>query len=339
MAAGVVTGAVLLVVVQLLALRRADALPIPSFDFESPEVRRVFRLFAPVFLGLLVSSAVVVIDRNLAWGAQEDAVGAMRYATSLVQLVLGLVAAAVSLAALPGLSRRYASGNHEGFNLGLLRALGLVTVLIVPAVFALGVLSRPIVGLLFEHGETNERASRLIVTALIAYLPGHLLAAYDQVLIFAFYARQNTLLPVMVGVIASLAYVACALAFVDRFEMAGLVVANSVQLGLHTLLMIWLARQQFGGQPFEQLIPLLSRILVAATIMSVAGWIAYRSLNAMLPDWQGMTGQLREVLIVAVPLTVCALVYLLLLRRLRVRELDDLVDVATSRLANLRAGR
>jgi putative peptidoglycan lipid II flippase len=179
----------------------------------------------------------------------------------------------------------------------------------------------------------------LIVTALIAYLPGHLLAAYDQVLIFAFYARQNTLLPVMVGVIASLAYVACALAFVDRFEMAGLVVANSVQLGLHTLLMIWLARQQFGGQPFEQLIPLLSRILVAATIMSVAGWIAYRSLNAMLPDWQGMTGQLREVLIVAVPLTVCALVYLLLLRRLRVRELDDLVDVATSRLANLRAGR
>ncbi|CAN5787823.1 murein biosynthesis integral membrane protein MurJ [soil metagenome] len=337
MAAGVVAGAVLMFAIQLVALHRNRALPVPGFDVRNPEVIRVFQLFAPVFLGLLVSSAVVVIDRNLAWGAQENAVGAMRYATSLVQMVLGLVAAAISLAALPRLAQSFASGDIDGFNDGLYRALALVSILIIPAVFALGALGRPIVGLLFEHGETGQRASRLILVALIAYLPGHLLAAYDQVLIFAFYARQNTLLPVTAGVVASLAYVAFAFALVDRYEMAGLVAANSVQLGLHTLLMTWLARKQFGNSPFAPLLPLLGKTLIAAAIMAVMGWIAYRGMDAALPVWRGLFGQFRELLIVSIPLLVSALVYFLLMRSMRVSAFTDLTDAAAGKFNGLRA--
>jgi putative peptidoglycan lipid II flippase len=337
MAIGVVVGAMLLFGVQSATLRRHRATPVLCLDLRSEEVARVFRLFAPVFLGLLVSAAVIVIDRNLAWGAQEDAVGAMRYATSLVQLVLGLVAAAVSLAALPMLSQSFAFGDHEAFAGGLFRALALVSILIVPAVFALGALGRPIVGLLFEHGETDSDASRLILIALIAYLPGHLLAAYDQVLIFAFYARQNTLLPVTVGVAASLAYVACAFALVDRFEMTGLVVANSVQLGLHTLLMFWLARKRFGNHPFEGLGRLIVKTILAAGVMASAGWIAYRALYELVPDGNGLFGQVRELIQVSIPLLICTIVYLLLMRRMRVQEVDDLLNTVTEKLGSLRA--
>jgi len=326
MAAGVAAGAVIMFAIQAIALHRNHALPSISLDLRNAEVTRVFQLFAPVFLGLLVSSAVVVLDRNLAWGAQEDAVGAMRYATSLVQLVLGLVAAAVSLAALPRLSRSFASGDVEGFNDGLCRALALVSILIIPAVFALGALGRPIIGLLFEHGETDARASRLILIALIAYLPGHLLAAYDQVLIFAFYARQNTVLPVTVGVAASSAYVVFAFALVDRFEMAGLVVANSVQLGLHTLLMVWLARRRFGSRPFASLGPLAGKTLVSSATMALLGWLAYRALLVMLPGWPASFGQLREPLLVSIPLLVCGLVYLVMMRQMRVQAMHDLTD-------------
>jgi putative peptidoglycan lipid II flippase len=337
MAIGVVVGAMLLFGVQAAALRRHHATPVLCLDLRSEEVARVFRLFAPVFLGMLVSAAVIVIDRNLAWGAQEDAVGAMRYATSLVQLVLGMVAAAVSLAALPMLSQSFASGDHEAFASGLFRALALVSILIVPAVFALGALGRPIIGLLFEHGETDSDASRLILIALIAYLPGHLLAAYDQVLIFAFYARQNTLLPVTVGVAASLAYVACAFALVDRFEMTGLVVANSVQLGLHTLLMAWMARMRFGYRPFEGLGRLIVKTILAAGVMASAGWIASRALDELVPDKNGLFGQVRELIQVAIPLLICAIVYLLLMRRMRVQEVDDLLNIVTEKLVSLRA--
>ena len=114
MAVGVVVGAVLLTLVQLVSLQRQHALPELSLDFRNPAVSRVLRLYVPVFLGLIVSSGVVILDRNLAWSAEQDAVGAMRFATALVQLILGLVAAAVSLAALPGLSRAHSRNDEVG---------------------------------------------------------------------------------------------------------------------------------------------------------------------------------------------------------------------------------
>jgi putative peptidoglycan lipid II flippase len=203
---------------------------------------------------LIVSAMVVVVDRNLAWRAETDAVGAMRYATTLVQLILGLVVAAVSLAVLPQLSYRHANEDDIGFSDKLVQALKLVTVLLVPAVVGMAVLAEPIVSLLFEHGKTGPDASRLIVAALLLYLPGHLLAGYDQVLIFSFYARKNTLLPVVIGVVASLGYLLAAFALFDRYEMRGLVIANSIQFAVHTGLMFcsklvspaWEWRGSFG---------------------------------------------------------------------------------------------
>ncbi|HET8522360.1 MAG TPA: murein biosynthesis integral membrane protein MurJ, partial [Thermomicrobiales bacterium] len=199
-ALGIVVGAMTIAALQIVPLHRAGALPKPNFGFRHPAVKRVLRLYLPIFLGLLVNTVAVVIDRNLAWGAERDALGAMRYATTLVQMVLGLVAAAISLAALPSLSRHHARGDEEAYLATLGRALAMVTVLIVPAVFGLAAIAKPTIALLFEHGATGPDDARLIVIALLGYLPGTLCAAYDQVLIFAFYARQNTRLPVLVGV-------------------------------------------------------------------------------------------------------------------------------------------
>jgi putative peptidoglycan lipid II flippase len=332
MAAGVVAGAAVMCGVQLLALWRAGAMPLASLDLRAPEIERVARLFTPVFLGLVVSAAVVILDRNLAWGAQEEAIGAMRYATSLVQLVLGLTAAAVSLAALPRLSGAFVGGDADAFGRELARALVLVTVLIVPAVFALGALGRPIVRLLFEHGETGPEASRLIWIALLAYLPGHLLAAYDQVLIFAFYARQNTILPVAVGIASSGVYAIAALLLVDRFQMTGLVAANSIQLAFHAIVMLWLGRKVFGTVPLTGLRQVAPPVVASGAVMAVAGWAVYRAGEASLPVQTGAAEQVTEIVLVVLPLGVCGVVYLAVMRWFRVGALDTLLGEVVGRV-------
>jgi putative peptidoglycan lipid II flippase len=188
---------------KLPALARAGALPTLRLDLRHPAVRRIGLLYLPVFLGLLVSTVQVVVDRNLAWRAEADALGAMRYATTLVQSVLGLVAAAISLAALPTLAGHFTGKDEGAFSRTLESALRYVTILIVPAVFGMAVLARPLVALLFEHGETGSAEASSISIVLLGYLPGTLFAAFDQVLIYAFYARQSTWTPVLVGVAAS----------------------------------------------------------------------------------------------------------------------------------------
>src|SRR5581483_4479366 len=103
LAIGIGLGALLQIAIQLPALRgmRYQAV----IALRHPGVRLVLRLYTPVFVGMLASYAVVVIDTHLAWLTGPDSVAAMAFATTLIQFPIGLVGAATSLAILPSLSR------------------------------------------------------------------------------------------------------------------------------------------------------------------------------------------------------------------------------------------
>lgn len=311
MAWGTVAGALMIVLIQVWPLARAGALPILGLDFHHPALRRMVALYVPVFLGLLLNSVAVVVDRGLAWGAGEHALGAMRYATTLVQLVLGIVAAAIGLASLPALSRHFSAGDEAAYRATLGRSLTLVTVLIFPATFGLAALAAPISSLLFGYGATDDTGVRQITIALLGYLPGTLAAAYDQVLIFAFYARQNTRTPVLIGVLSVAVYFLVAFTSVDAFGMIGLVAANSIQFIVHAGTIWWLARREFGWTASPRLAALIPRCGAAALAMAFAAWLVWRLLELGLPVVGVSGGTItRRLLVVAVPVSVAALVYL-----------------------------
>jgi putative peptidoglycan lipid II flippase len=323
---GIVLGALLLVVLLLPGLR--DAVPRPNFGFGHPAIRRIGLLYLPIFLGLFVNTAALVVDRNLAWGVGEDALGAMRYATTMNQMVLGFVAAAISLAALPTLSRYGAAGDDAAFFATLARGLRMIAVLVVPATVGLAVLAGPAVRLLFQHGATTDAGARAITLALLIYLPGTLFAAFDQALIFAWYARQNTLTPQIVGVLAVGVYFVVALSLVGVFGMAGLVAANSAQFIFHTLVMAALARALLARHPagrpaFDtpRLVRTLRDCALASGVMAVAaGGLAWL-LEAGLPVAGGGAAHLgRELLLVALPAAAGVAVYAGGLWVLRVEE-------------------
>jgi len=330
LAVGVVAGAALIVLALVVPLRRAGALPIPNLGFRHPAVRDVLALYAPIFLGLLVSTVAVVADRNFGWGAGEHALGAMRYATTLVQLVLGLVAAAISLAALPTLARHHAAGDESAFRATLGRALAMTTVLILPATLGLAAVAVPTVDLLFGHGATGAAGTRAITVALLGYLPGTLFAAYDQVLIFAFYARADTRTPTLVGLLAVAVYFAVALSLVGALGMLGLVLANSAQFVAHALVMGWLAGRAFGPVRTPALVRLVHRCGLAAgaaALVALAFWVP---LDRLWPAGRAPLAQ--EVLAVALPVLAAAAVYALALHRAGVAELAELRGATLGRV-------
>jgi putative peptidoglycan lipid II flippase len=150
---GIVLGAVLMIVIQAPGLR--DTLPRPNFNFRHPAITRILALYVPIFIGLASNTVALVVDRNLAWGVDPHALGAMRYATALNQMILGIVAAAISLAALPTLSRHFSRGDTAAFQLTLSNGLKMVTIMVIPATLGLAAISWPAVDLLFFHGATD----------------------------------------------------------------------------------------------------------------------------------------------------------------------------------------
>src|SRR5919199_1916645 len=317
MVVGVLTGAALLVLLQLPGLR--DVLPRPALDLGHPAVRRILALYAPIFIGLFANTAGQLIDRNLAWRAGRDALGAMGYATTLQQLVLGLVATGISLGALPALSRQAEAGDEAGFRATLAAALRVTTVLIAPAALGLLALAWPLISLIFYHGATDEAGARSILLALRWYLPGTFFAAYDQLLIFVFSARKNTLTPQLVGVAAVVLYVAVEVALVGRYGMVALVAANSVQWTFHALVMFALVRHHLGREERRSFARTLAVCLGVGLPMAALAYGLSLGVERLTPGLPVPRAG-RELLALALPVVAGAAFYTWGVTRLGVGE-------------------
>jgi len=320
LAAGALLGGLAQVALQLPGLRGAGLRP--RFDLGHPAVRRILRLYAPVALGIGFSIVGTLIDRRLAAGFPA-ALATMGYATTLVQFPLGLVASAVSLAVLPTLSRQSAASDEAAFRRTLAMGLKVVLLLILPAAGGLAALAFPIIEGVYARGRFGAGDVVPTALALLLYLPGLPAAAVDQVLIFAFYARKNTLTPNLIQGAAILCYLVAALALLwlaPQLGFLALVIGNSAQWVGHALIAAWLLSRAvpLGG---ERLGEAALKGLLASALMAAAAYGA-ALLAAGLP----------ALLRVALAGAVGAAVYLGLCLALRLEALSFFADAVRARI-------
>lgn len=327
---GILLGSVLQLAVLLPGLHTVRLRFAPAW--RHPAVRRIFRLYLPIALGLIITELQIVVDGRWASATGPQSVSWMRYATTLIQLPLGLIPVAVSLAALPSLSQHAATGDWDGFRDLFARGLRLVIVLLFPATAALWALAEPVIRLLFEHGSFTPADTVMAARALRFYLIGLPFAGVDYLLNYAYYARQNTRTPAIVGVIGVGFYFVAALLLKGPFGFLGLVLADSAkQIGHATIMSALLIRSlgRLRGHRIEQT---AARTALAALPM---GWLMAllgSELAGRLPaDLWG------ELLTVAGAGAAGVLFYLWALRTLGVSEIVLLWEAATQRAAQARA--
>ncbi|HXF61341.1 MAG TPA: murein biosynthesis integral membrane protein MurJ, partial [Caldilineaceae bacterium] len=234
---GMVAGALAQVAIMGWDLHRSGFALAWRPSWSHPAVGKILRLYAPIAAALLVSLFQVGLDRRLASGAGVQSIAWMANATTLQQMPLGLISVAISLAALPRLSRYAALGDETAYRQTLGRGLRMVLLLVVPAAVLLWVLGEPLTRLLFERNRFTPLDTVQVVRALNIYIVGMLFAAVDYPLNFAFYARNNTWLPATVGIISVGIYVVVALGLVEPMGYLGLVWADTAKQAGHALIM------------------------------------------------------------------------------------------------------
>jgi len=280
---GIVLGAFLQMAVQVPGLRQAKIRF--SLNWRHPALRRIVTLYSPVVLSLVVSQIGIVVDRNLASRVGEQAIAWMASATRLRELPLGLVSTAVSMAVLPALSRIDLQTGHSEFKATLGLGMRLVLLLIIPATVGLYVLAEPVIALIFQHGQFTALDTQQAARALSGYLLGTPFAAADLLLIFAFYSQKDTVTPVLAGIVCVLIFVTVAptLAFGLGWGMIGLVVANSVQLTCHALIMFAVLYRRIGTLEGEHLASSIAKILLGSVVMGAAVHASLLVMRSTVP--------------------------------------------------------
>ena len=293
MAWGLLVGAICQLLIQLPALRGAALRW--HFDLRDPALRRILRLYVPVLAGIIIGQIAIVLSYNLASRTNQAGIALMDYPTRLIQFPLGLIVSAISIAILPSLSRSAAENSSRDFRATLAQGLRLVLVLIIPSTIGLYVLGFNIVELLYEHGAFTPADTQAVTLMLWLYLIGLIFAGIDQPLVFAFYARKDTLTPALVGLICNVGiYLAVALippALYSRpLQVTDLAIANSVQWMSHALIMLFLARWRLGGLGGFGLWNLTGKAIVGSIVMAAVAYGAINLLNAIF----GASSVLRD---------------------------------------------
>lgn len=251
-----------------------------GLDLGHPQVRRIGKLYLPVLLGLSFSLVGTAIDSVLVSPLNGGAAAAQqRYATTLIQLALGIVATAISLAALPTLARQGTDpADLREYRRTLALSIKALLLLLLPVTTLLAALAFPIASLLFQFGQAQPDDAAAIAMALLWYLPMLVAAGIDQPLIFAFYARRNTLLPNLVNGGAIAAYLVVALLTVRSLGVYGLILGNVAQWWVHALLMLWFAHDRLDALRHQRLAEALVKGLSASSAAGVICFGLYQEL-------------------------------------------------------------
>lgn len=329
-AVGWLTGAIAQMVLQFFGLWGEKARY--HLSFRHPALRKIGWLYLPVMFSLVMDTLVIrPFSYNLASRTGDASINYMELATTLMQFPQGLVATAISIAILPTLSRQaalildkrnHADENNRAFVESLGLGLRLTFTLILPAAVGLFVLGTPIISLLFEHGAFTPADTETTSLVLHVYLLGLPFAAIDILLVYAFYARQDTLTPALVGLFCLVAYMGASLALVERFGLLSLMIADSLKHFLHATISAILLMPRIGGMRDQRIIGTLVRASIAASAMGLAGAITL----PLLTDWIGTQGILRDALLVIVSGLLSISVFLGMAWALRLEELRWLVQ-------------
>ncbi len=311
LAFGVILGAVGEIALLIPGLRRQRFGYMFVLDLQHPAIRRILRLYGPVALSFLVSTALIYFDQYLAVGTRclpfathikgcgEANYTALRAATTLIQFPIGLVAAALSFAVLPTLSQHVREGNNERFKETLSLGIRLGLLLMIPAAAGLIVLQNPIIDLVFRHHNYTTINAQMTAIALQNYAYQLPFVALDQLLIAAFYARKNTVIPVVVQFVSILGYLSVALPFSGTVQgMPMLALANTVQNSMHGIILLFLLRFVIGPMKIRETLPTVLKVLVVTAAMVAVAWGAQVVLSHVhLFSLDTLLGSLLTVLV------------------------------------------
>jgi putative peptidoglycan lipid II flippase len=168
----------------------------------------------------------------------------------------------------------------------------------------------------------------MTVTALRLYLIGLPFAALDLLLVYAFYARQDTLTPALTGVLSLGVYMAVAVLLFPRAGLFSLMIADSVKFVVHALVSAGLLRRRMGGFGDQRLLLTIGKGLLAAGAMGIAAWV----ITPLLAAWIGIDSLIREALLVLLAGGISAAVFLGIAALLRIDELRWLGAMLRRRL-------
>jgi putative peptidoglycan lipid II flippase len=328
LAVGVVLGSLGHLLVQVGPVRSLGFQFTPKADTADPAARKALLLMAPRAVGLGAAQITFVVVTALATTVGTGAVTAFTIAFTLLQIPIGVIGVPLGVVLFPSMSQEAAAGDHAAFVGLITRAMRFLAVVMLPIAVIAAILRVETVALLFPS--FSAAAIELTADTLLAFLVGLGAHALIAVLARAFYARQDTLTPVLAAVGAVFLNTTLAWWLVGPYGLPGIALAIAIAAWLEAAVLLVLLRRREGPLGLAAVGWVFARTAVAAAVAGVVAGLAHGVVGpALAPDpatlgRAGIPGLAAVIVIVS---AVFAAVFGVVALALRIDELRSIVAI------------
>lgn len=326
---GVVLGAVLHLLIQLPGLARVGFKYSLEVDYKDPAFKKFWRLYWPRILSMGTNQVTLLIATFFGSFLGSGALSSFYYANNLQSVFLSIFAVSFAVAVFPVLSDQFNKGDDDAFRDVLAKTTNQILFFIIPLSTLMLVLRAQIVRLVLGVGAgTSFSFADVRIVSLNLGLFAVSLFAQSLIPLYAraFYARHNTITPMVIGFITIIVNVVITYFAVDRFGVPGMVLAFSITSVLQLVLLVMELHHKLGTLRDDYLTLNTLKIVIGSIIAAI---FTYGCLYTIAPlvDMQTYWGVLIQGGISGI---IGALVYLLISWLLKVDESDHLVKLFKS---------
>ena len=250
-------------------------------------------------------------------GAMRASAQTLSYEVFLGLSLMGVVAQAAGVASFPFLAALAARGDDAGFDKTLGTALRGSMLVVIPLTAYMMAVALPTLGFIFEGGRFSAEETILAAPLLQMLLLSVPFWVVQQVIGRAFYARQNTLTPAIVGTVATLAALPVYPLAVKLWGAFGVAMLTTLCLFVYTLALSWFWIRKHGTGAFDGMGHLLLKGFLLVLPGTLLAFFAVYGLPGRLPLWfpslyAYLPAAMRHAVICGIAGVIFAVPYLLL---------------------------
>lgn len=323
---GVVLGALLHALIQLpLVWSMGFRFRIPP-KFFHPGVKEIMQLMGVRTIGLAAEQINETVGLALASLASVGSVTFLTFAQHLQVVPIGLFGATLAQAALPVLSSERAHGKIEEFKITIITTLHQILFLTLPATVMLIVIRIPVVRLIFGASHFNWLATTSTGATLAFLSIGLTAQAVSLLLVRGFYALKDTKTPVIVSLIVVFLNIVLSIYYIMilKWDVWSIGFANSISAVVSAILLFGTLHFKVGKFDLKTVLIPFIKMLMATIIMGVCLYIPIKLLDVVIFN---TTKTVNLLMLTGLSSIFALSIYVLLVRFLKVRELDTYVEL------------
>lgn len=307
--------------VPLLAICALGARYRFTMNFRHEGVRRVFKLMAPVVLGLSLPGVFGILLQYFGGFFSDGVNTALNLSNRLMQAPLAIFGQSLAIGVFPALAQFYATQRMDMFRDQLGRTLRLTLFLATPFATIMVVAPADIIRLMYEHGEFTAENTALTAPVLAAFALGIAAWCVQPVIMRAYFALQRPVPPIIMGTIATAIFLGVSYGVVSsKGNYTLLPLAGSAAAIALAIILIIMIRRDVDGLDIGGLIKTFALSVLASFGAAGVFWCGMRGL-----DFIGFTRNKIGVIVGCLVFGFLAAgIYYLLSRALKMPESDYL---------------